>query len=110
MLAAAGVYGSAMVFEGSTWPVSVTGWSAVLAIAVFSTLLAILGFFKGMEKLGAADASTLSTLEPLVTLVLATVVLGESISTIQVLGGGAILTAVVYLARHGRRPQLAATG
>lgn len=103
MLAAAAVYGAAAGREGLFLPASLVGWSAVLAIAVFSTLLAILGFFKGMEKLGAADASALSTLEPLITLALAALVLGEAVSGLQLAGGALILAAVVYLARHGQR-------
>jgi drug/metabolite transporter (DMT)-like permease len=100
MLAAAVVYGGAAAAEGLALPHSSKGWAAVLAIAVFSTLLAILGFFKGLEKLGAADASTLSTLEPLVTIGLAFLVLGEDVTAMQWLGGAFILAAVVYLARH----------
>lgn len=101
MLAAAAVYGGAAAQSGLALPASMAGWLAVLAIALFSTLLAILGFFKGMEKLGAADASTLSTLEPLITLGLAALVLGETVSGLQLAGGTLILAAVVYLARHG---------
>jgi len=103
MLAAAVVYGGMAGQEGLVLPSTTAGWLSVLAIAVFSTLLAILGFFKGMEKLGAADASALSTLEPLITLGLAALVLGESIGAWQFAGAALILTAVVYLARHGER-------
>lgn len=103
MLSAATVYGGAAMVEGLRPPQSITAWLAVLAIAVFSTLLAILGFFKGLERLGASDASTLSTLEPLVTIGLAVVVLGETVTGIQLAGGALILAAVIYLARHGLR-------
>ncbi len=103
MLAAAAVYGGAAFNAGLAPPATSAGWLAVLAIAIFSTLLAILGFLKGMEKLGATDASTLSTLEPLITIGLAAVVLGEVVSEVQLLGGGLILAAIVYLARHGAR-------
>ncbi|MBU1235891.1 MAG: DMT family transporter [Gammaproteobacteria bacterium] len=114
MLAAATVYGIAAMRSGVVLPQSATGWFAVLAIAVLSTLVAIVGFFKGLEKLGAADASTLSTLEPVVTIVVAAAVLGESVTTQQLLGGAMILAVVVYLSRrapmaspdlpHGRAP------
>lgn len=103
MLAAAVVYGGAATAEGFMLPKSLEAWLAVLAIAIFSTLLAILGFFKGLEKLGASDASTLSTLEPLVTIGLALLVLGERVTGLQLAGGALILAAVVYLARHGGR-------
>lgn len=103
MLAAAAVYGGIALQSGLAPPATSSGWLAVVAIAVFSTLLAILGFLKGMEKLGATDASTLSTLEPLITLGLAAIVLGEVIGGAQLAGGALILAAVVYLARHGAR-------
>lgn len=99
MLSAAAVYGMAAFGSGPAWPASWHGWAAVFAIALFSTLLAILGFFKGLEKLGAADASTLSTLEPLVTIGLAAVVLGEEVTALQIGGGMLILAAVIWLAR-----------
>jgi drug/metabolite transporter (DMT)-like permease len=99
MLSAAAVYGGAALGSGPAWPASWHGWTAVAAIAVFSTLLAILGFFKGLEKLGAADASTLSTLEPLVTIGLAALVLGETVTGWQLMGGALILAAVIYLVR-----------
>jgi drug/metabolite transporter (DMT)-like permease len=101
MLSAATVYAGAAWHEGLALPASQSGWLAVVAIAVFSTLLAILGFFKGLEKLGAPDASTVSTLEPLLTIALAAVVLGESVTSLQMAGGGLILAAVIYLARQG---------
>lgn len=101
MLSAATVYAGAAGHEGVVLPASSSGWLAVGAIAVFSTLLAILGFFKGLEKLGAPDASTVSTLEPLITIALAVVVLGETVTSLQMAGGGLILAAVIYLARQG---------
>lgn len=103
MCSAVVVYGAAAFVAGPALPQTPAGWAAVLAIAIFSTLLAILGFFKGLEKLGAADASTLSTLEPLVTLALAALVLGETITFVQFAGGALILAAVVYLARRPAR-------
>lgn len=103
MLTAAAVYGMAVAATGLRLPATPTGWGAVLAIAVFSTLLAILGFFNGLARLGAADASTLSTLEPLVTLGLAALVLGESVTALQFGGAALILAAVIYLARNSTR-------
>ncbi|MBI5784965.1 MAG: DMT family transporter, partial [Rhodocyclales bacterium] len=104
IIAAAAAYGVAAGTSGLALPQSTTGWLAVLAIAVFSTLLAILGFFKGLERLGAADASTLSAMEPMITLGLAALVLGEAMTLTQLLGGALILAAVIYLAR---RPAMA---
>jgi drug/metabolite transporter (DMT)-like permease len=87
--------------RGFAAPVTPTGWVAVLAIALVCTVVAITAFFAGLSRLGAPDASTLSTLEPLATIVLAAVFLGERISFTQMLGGTIILAAAIVLARYG---------
>jgi len=86
------------------FPGSVGGWMAMLAIALLSTVLAILTFFAGLQRLGAAQASMLSTLEPVVTVALAAVLLGEQISGAQALGGGLILAGVLWLTRRASAP------
>ncbi|WP_084201319.1 DMT family transporter [Geobacter pickeringii] len=101
MLAAAVVYGAAVAWEGARWPAGIAGWGAVAAIALFSTVVAMVGFFAGMQRLGAADASTLSTLEPVVTLLLAALFLGESLGATEMAGAVLVLGAVVALARAG---------
>lgn len=101
MLSGAAVYGLVLLGNGSALPASATGWLAVAAIALFCTVLAIVGFFAAMERLGSADAATLSTLEPLVTVLLAAVFLDEGIGGWQALGGAIILCAVIVLARSG---------
>lgn len=99
MLSAAVVFGLGVALESPRFPASAAGWGSVLAIALVSTVLAMVGFFAGMKRLGASDAATLSTLEPVVTFVLAAVFLDESVTLIQVVGGAVVLTAVIALAR-----------
>ncbi|WP_286880180.1 DMT family transporter, partial [Cupriavidus sp. UBA2526] len=79
---------------------SAGGWLALVAIALVSTVLAILTFFAGLQRLGASKASMLSTLEPVVTVVLAAVLLGEHIGPTQAVGGGLILAGVLWLTRR----------
>ena len=102
MLAAALAYGALMLGQGVAWPQGAAGWWAVAGIALVSTVVAMIGFFAGMQRLGAADAATLSTLEPVVTLVLAALFLGEAVGIWQAVGGAVILGSVVVLARAGR--------
>ncbi|MDF3835938.1 DMT family transporter [Cupriavidus basilensis] len=83
------------------FPQSLAGWLALLAIALLSTVLAILAFFAGLQRLGAARASMLSTLEPVVTVALAALVLGEHVGLTQALGGGLILAGVLWLTQKG---------
>lgn len=99
MMSAAAVYGMAVGVRGALLPESISGWFAVGGIALFSTVFAIVGFFSAMQRLGAADAAVLSTLEPVVTVLLAAAILGERIAMWQVVGGAIILGAVVALAR-----------
>lgn len=99
MLSAAAVYGGALIWRGILLPGSIEGWAAVGSIALFSTVLAIVAFFAAMQSLGAADAASLSTLEPVITVLLAAIFLGEAIGVWQLVGGTIILLAVVVLAR-----------
>lgn len=100
MLAAALVFGVLALWQRPTFPVHATAWLAVLAIALVSTVIAMVGFFVGVRRLGAADAAALSTLEPVVTFLLAALFLGEAIRMPQVAGGVLILGAVVLLVRQ----------
>jgi drug/metabolite transporter (DMT)-like permease len=81
-------------------PQSVAGWVAVGAIALISTVIAFVAFFAGLKRVGPVTASTLSTCEPVVTVVLAALVLGESMGFVQLLGGVLILLAAVTLVRR----------
>ncbi|WP_054537183.1 DMT family transporter [Herpetosiphon geysericola] len=99
MSAAAVVYTGIMLARGPVWPATTGGWLAIVGIALVSTVLAIVMFFVGMERIGPTAASTISALEPLVSVGAAVVVLHEPISIWQLAGGLLILTAVVLLAR-----------
>ncbi len=81
---------------------STRGWVSLLAIAVVCTVLAILAFFAGLRLLGPTSTSVLSTLEPVVTVGLATWLLGESLSGVQAVGAVLVLAAVIWLALSHR--------
>ncbi|GLU35219.1 DMT family transporter [Trinickia caryophylli] len=83
------------------WPATLAGWLAVAAIALVSTVVAMLAFFAGLARLGAARTSMLSTLEPVVTVLLAWLLLGERFGLLQWLGGAAVIGAVLWLVRAG---------
>lgn len=97
------------LWDGISLPGTGDGWLAVAAIALFSTAMAIACFLSGVKEVGAAQASILSTLEPVVTLGLGVAMLHESVSASQLLGGALVLAAVVMLAqRPPARPAVAA--
>jgi drug/metabolite transporter (DMT)-like permease len=100
---AAVAYACVVLFKGYHPPGTGTGWMAVAAIAVICTVLAILFFFEGLERVGAVRASVYSTIEPVFTLILAAIVLGERITPMRVLGGVLIVGAVLLLARENAK-------
>ena len=97
--AAACVFVAWAAWRGPAWPATAAGWLAILGIAILSTVVAITLFFAGLDRIGPTRASTLSTIEPLFTVLLAAAVLGETIAPVQLAGGALILAAVVLLAR-----------
>jgi drug/metabolite transporter (DMT)-like permease len=73
------------------------GFAWVGAIALVSTVGAILAFFAGLARVGPSAASILSTLEPVVTVALAAAAFGESLTAVQLAGGALVLAAVVVM-------------
>jgi drug/metabolite transporter (DMT)-like permease len=61
-------------------------------------------FFAGLSRVGPTTASILSTVEPLVTVTLASIVFGERLSGPQLVGGALVLAAVLVL-RVQRAPR-----
>jgi drug/metabolite transporter (DMT)-like permease len=107
IISTASVYAGIVAIRGVTFPATSNGWIAIIAIALISTVLAFTTFFGGLKRIGPTNASTLSTFEPIVAVILAAIVLGESISPVELLGGVLILAAVVVLTRGdkwGRKP------
>jgi drug/metabolite transporter (DMT)-like permease len=98
-LSAAATFLFASLFREPHFPGVAWGWIPVAAIALVSTVIAILAFFAGLKRVGPATASIASTLEPVVTVALAWFVLGESLAPIQLAGGALVLASAAWLAR-----------
>ena len=94
----------AVLTGGTDLAVSAAGWFWVACIAVVSTVVASTAFFAGLHRTGPSTASILSTFEPVATVVLAAVVLGEFLTPLQVAGGVLVLTSVVLVQVRRRAP------
>jgi drug/metabolite transporter (DMT)-like permease len=110
MLSTTLVYGVAVLAGGFEPPRGLSGAAAIVAIALVSTVVAIVSFFAGMERIGPSGASLVSTIEPLVTVLAAAAFLGESIGRMTVLGGGLVIAGLVVLAAFPSRPSPRARG
>jgi drug/metabolite transporter (DMT)-like permease len=97
--------------EHFTTDISTRGWAAMLGLALFSTVLAISTFLAGIARIDVFRAAILSTGEPVISVALAALLLGERLSVRQGLGGLLIVGAGVALQliarREGRRPRRA---
>lgn len=100
IFAAAGiVYGALTAINRPHWPVTSEGWQAVAAVTLIATVIPVVTFLAGLKRIGPTDASMLSTLEPVVTVLLAALLFGETLQSITLLGGGLILAAVLLVTR-----------
>ncbi|MBD1910812.1 MULTISPECIES: DMT family transporter [unclassified Leptolyngbya] len=97
LTSAAVVYGGIVTIRGVSLPQDASGWLAIGALGLISTVVAIGALFTGIKLLGASTASMLSTLEPVVTIALSLVILKQPITGMQLVGGALILLAVIFL-------------
>ncbi|QRK10459.1 EamA family transporter [Archangium violaceum] len=105
ILGSAGVvYGALMAAQGPALPQTPQGWMAVAGMMLLSTVMAVLTFFAGLERVGPVVASLLSTVEPLVAVLLGALLLSERLSASQGVGGLLILAAVVLLSKPESPP------
>ena len=94
---AGAVYGTLMGFNGLHLPASGSGWLGIAGIVLIATVIPVVTFLAGLERIGATNAAMLSTLEPVVTVLLAAWIFDERLKAIVMLGGGLILIAVILL-------------
>ena len=93
------VYDAFALSTGAALPSSASAWAALAGVTVFGTVVAVACFFAALPLLGPGDTAVLSTLEPVVSVTVAAVALGERLSAVQVAGGVLVIAAVVVLAR-----------
>ncbi len=97
---AAAVYGTLTLVNGTHFPVSSSGWWFMAGIVIVATIIPVTTFLAGLERIGPTNASLLSTLEPIVTVLLAAWLFAERLEPITLVGGALILVAVVILTRN----------
>lgn len=104
LLAALVSTGAAAAFTLAGWagaplnlPATGSAWGVVGLIALAGTVVPMAALFVGIQRVGAPTASILSTAEPVVTVALALLLLGEALSPVEALGALAVLAAVRLL-------------
>jgi drug/metabolite transporter (DMT)-like permease len=100
---AATYWTSALVLGQPVLPGQIAGgaWFGLIGVGIVSTFVAVLAFYAGAHRIGAARASIVSTVEPIWTITLAGLLFGERLGPLQ-LAGGAMILAGVVIAQTGR--------
>lgn len=81
-------------------PVGLVAWLSIAWMAIMSTVVAYLAWFKGLAKVdGAAAASTLF-IQPLLGTFLAIVLLHDHLTSLTVVGGILIIVSVYLISRN----------
>lgn len=80
-------------------PINFYGIISILLIAFISTVVALMAFLKGVKLIGPTNSAIFSALEPIVSLVLGVIILGESISFKIIIGSTIIILAMIELAK-----------
>lgn len=78
-------------------PSSPEALAGIVGMALLGSVLPIVTLFAAIGLLGSADASLVSTIEPLFTVAIAAVVLGERLTLTQLVGGALIMAGVALV-------------
>jgi len=95
------VYGLLMAFNGVHLPSTNSGWGSIAGIVLVATVIPVVMFLAGLERIGPTNAAMLSTLEPVVTVLLAAWIFGERLQSIALFGCAMVLIAVILLTHGG---------
>lgn len=91
LLGVAAVQGSAFAVPG------LAGVGAIVESALVGSVVAVGAFYAGMRRIGAGRAPILLAIDVPVGIALAAVLLGERLSSVQLLGAGLVVAAIAAL-------------
>jgi drug/metabolite transporter (DMT)-like permease len=91
--------GGEILYSG--WhPLSLTAWLAVGWLAIMSTVIAYLVWFKGLEQVDGSAAASSLFVQPLLGTILAIIVLHDQLLPTTIIGGVLIVASVYLISRH----------
>lgn len=85
-------------------------WLGVLGIGIVATAVAVQTFYAGIRHIGAAQASLISTVEPVYTILLASLLFSEVLGPVQLVGGVLVIVAVILAQTSPRAMSREAAG
>jgi len=82
------------------------GWLAILFLGIFCSGVGYLVWYDALSKIDASQLSSLSYIQPMLTVIIAAVLLGETITPAILLGGAVILFGVYLVNRSATKRAL----
>lgn len=82
---------------GFKTPDTLKGWIYLLTLGIVGTLIPIFAMNAGIQMLGSARSSAVSTLQPVVAILISTVFLQEVLTLTQWIGGIVVIIAILLL-------------
>ena len=80
-------------------------YGLALAMALFSTVLPVWLLSEAIRRIGAGPVALLGSLGPIVTLLLAWLLLEETLGAVQLAGAALVITGVTVMARRSASPR-----
>jgi drug/metabolite transporter (DMT)-like permease len=77
------------------------GWGAILMLGILGSGLAYIAYYDALQVLPASQLGAFLNIEPLVTAILAAMMIGEAITAISLIGGAIIIFGVWLVNRKG---------
>ena len=102
------LFSSILLFSTHSWHpiqnVSWQGWGSLIFLGVFCSGLAYLYWYDGLQSVPVVQVGTFLYFEPIVTVIVAALLLGERVTWVSILSGGLILVGV-WLVNQAETPQ-----
>jgi drug/metabolite transporter (DMT)-like permease len=92
ILLIAGLFTGTIIFD-----FGISGWLSIIGITAFSTILGIFFFLRGLGMAGSTNASVLSMVEPVFTVILSVILFHEGFTWLQVIGGAAVISGAMLV-------------
>jgi len=86
-----------MVGEPLTIPAKTTGWINISALALIPTVMSLYCTTAAIHRIGSTPTAIFGALEPVTAVVLSVIILGQSMTMDEIIGGGLILAATTLV-------------
>lgn len=116
MSSAGVIYAIIVLAHGYHGPTTSVGWSSIGGLVIISTILSSLSLFLGMQIIGPSASATISTFEPVTTVIFASIFLNEVFTMKTIMGGvfviiaGILLSVRSVLGRAKKHPTVRSVG